>query len=95
MKTTLNTSLLIFAMTSTVNALADEIEDYAGLPIIDDTTVPAIIVSINRSGYEGLPVTTQIQTERRVDIDGQFDYTDLPIMHRQPDIEIVQVGAFE
>jgi hypothetical protein len=95
MKTTLNSSLLIFAMTATVSALADETEDYAGLPMIEDTTVPAEFVSINQSGYEGLPVSTQIETERRVDIDGQFDYTDLPIMRRQPNIEIVQVDAFE
>ena len=95
MKTTVNTSLLIFSISTTLNAFAAEIEDYAGLPITNDTTVPAEYVSLNESGYDGLPVSTSVETERLVVVEGQFDYSGLPIMRRQSDIEIAQADAFK
>ena len=93
MKTTLISSLLFIGITATVTAFADGREDYAGLPIDDETFNAEEVVNENHAGYDGLPVTRQVETERWVEVDGQSDYSGQAIMRRQSVIEFAHIES--
>lgn len=60
MKTPATAIVFGFAMAISVQSVGGDREDYAGLPLNEDTTAPAVsevIVQDEYAGYDGLPVT--------------------------------------
>ena len=77
-------AIMVFSIGTAISTLAvgGDIEDYAGLPIGEDETMPAAVEYIVRdgySGYDGLPVTRQMQpTFVSVELENSEGYDGLP-----------------
>ncbi len=64
MKNLVITTVFSIVSVVTAQALASDIEDYAGLPLYEEgiiTTPEEIVVNENHTGYDGLPVTRLVK----------------------------------
>ena len=80
----ITTTFCFFSVLGT-QAMASDIEDYAGLSIYEDEMLPAVqevVVNEGHEGYDGLPVTYRTgRAFQSAESQNQDGYDGLPVIH--------------